>query len=194
MTPIGHSLAGYAVYSFSVAPTSHNRLRLAFLCIFMATAPDLDFLPGIIIGRPHLYHHTFTHSFGFALIASLIIAGIVSIRMKPFFGIFSLCLISYLSHILIDFFEFSGHHSYGGGMPLFWPISKEKFSSPIALYLGFHYNRLPSASIIEWIMSMIDIYNIGVIVNEAVLILPFILLGRLYRSIFKNQPTQYNLF
>src|SRR5919108_5246228 len=190
MTPIGHSLAGYAIYNFSVAPTNHNRVKLAFLCIFMATAADLDFLPGIIVGRPHLYHHTITHSLVFAFIASLVIAGIVSIRMKPFSRIFSLCFISYLSHIFIDFFEFSGHHSHrggiSGGMPLFWPISKEKFFSPIALYLAFHYDRLPSASTMEWIKSMLDLYNFSAIVHEVVLILPFILLGQLYRRMCRR--------
>jgi membrane-bound metal-dependent hydrolase YbcI (DUF457 family) len=185
MTPIGHSLAGYAIYNFSVAPTNGNRLKLAFLCIFMATAPDLDFLPGILIGKPTLYHHGITHSLGFALIASLLIAGIVSIRIKPFFGIFSLCFISYLSHIFIDFFEYSGNYNLSG-MPLFWPISKEKHSSPVGLYLAFHYDRLPSASIIEWVKSMLNLYNLSVIVHEVVLILPFIFLGQLYKRIYRR--------
>ena len=191
MTPIGHSLAGYALYNFSVAPTNQNRLKLAFLCIFMANAPDLDFLPGILIGRPTLYHHGITHSLGFALIASLVIAGIVSIRIKPFSQIFSLCFISYLSHIIIDLFEYSGHYDLNlSGMPLFWPISKEKLSSPIGLYLAFHYERLPSASIIEWVKSMLDIYNFSALVHEVVLILPFILLSQLYRRWYRtNQPT-----
>lgn len=183
MTPLGHSLAGYAVYNFSsMASTNHNRLKLSFLCIFMATAPDLDFIPGILIGRPELYHHQITHSLGFALIASLAIASIVSIRTKPFSQIFSLCFISYLSHIIIDFFEYSGHYSHRSGMPLFWPISTEKFASRVSLYLAFHYDRLPSASIIEWVKSMLDLYNFSAIAHEAVLILPFIFLGQWYKK------------
>jgi inner membrane protein len=145
MTPIGHSLAGYAVYSFSVSATNRNRLKLASLCIFMATAADLDFLPGILMGRPDLYHHGITHSLGFALMASLVIAGIFSIKMKPFSRIFSLCLISYLSHIVIDFFGYSSSHRHPPGMPLFWPISGEHFISPVRLYLRIHYNSSPSA-------------------------------------------------
>ncbi len=182
MTPLGHSLAGYAVYNFSsMASTNHNRLKLALLCIFMANAPDLDFLPGILVGRPELYHHQITHSLGFALFGSLAIATIVSIRTKPFSQIFSLCFVSYLSHIIIDFFEYSGH-SHRGGMPLLWPISTEKFASPVSLYLAFHYDRLPSASIMEWVKSMLDLYNLNAIIHEAVLILPFIFLGQWYKK------------
>lgn len=191
MTPIGHSLAGYAVYNFSyMSSTKHDRLNLAILCILMASAPDLDFLPGIVIGRPDLYHHQITHSLGFALFASLVIAGIVSIRTKPFSQIFSLCFISYLTHIIIDFFEYSGHHSHRGGIPLFWPIIREKFSSPVALYLAFHYNSSPSASIIEWIKGMLDLYNFSAIVHEVALILPFIFLGLWVRRLYRrDQPT-----
>src|ERR1700757_536653 len=141
MTPVGHSLAGYAVYNFSMAATNRNRLKLAFLCMFMATAADLDILPGILVGRPDLYHHGITHSLGFALIFSLAVSGIISIRMKPFSQIFNLCFISYLSHIVIDFFSYFGSYSYTGGMPVFWPISSEKFYSPVGLYLAVHYNR-----------------------------------------------------
>ncbi len=188
MTPIGHCLAGYAVYSFSsVEPTKHNQLKLVFLCVFMASAPDLDFIPGILIGRPNLYHHGITHSLGFALMASLVIAGIISIRMKPFSQIFSLCFISYLSHIVIDLFETSGHLTHGGGMPLFWPISTEKFASPIALYLALHYEMMPSASITKWVKSIFNLYNLRALIHEVVLILPFISLGQLHRRWYRRE-------
>jgi len=187
MTPVGHALAGYAVYTFSVAPTNRNRLKLAFLCIFMATAPDLDVLPCILIGRPQLYHHGITHSVALAFVASLIIAGIVSIRMKPFYLIFSLCLISYLSHLLIDFLGSSGHNWHSVvGIPLLWPISREKFSSTVELYLPFRYKSSPSATITEWIKSMLNLYDINAIALEVALITPFIFLGQLYRRWFKR--------
>jgi membrane-bound metal-dependent hydrolase YbcI (DUF457 family) len=186
MTPIGHSLAGYAVYNFSWAAKSRNRLNLIFLCIFMATAADLDFLPGILKGRPSLYHHGITHSLGFTLVSSLVIAGIYSIRQKPFSAIFILCFISYLSHIIIDFFGPSSPYRHPPGIPLFWPISRENFISPVPLFLGVHYNSSPSASIIEWIRSMLDVYNIGAIALEIALIIPFILLGQLYRRWYRR--------
>lgn len=186
MTPIGHSLAGYAVYSFSVASTNRDRLKLAILCIFIATAPDLDFLPGILIGRPELYHHGITHSLGFAIMASLVTAGIVSIRTKPFSLIFSLCFISYLSHVVIDFFGPSAPDRHPPGIPLFWPISDENFISPVQLFLGVHHIGSPSATIIEWIESIISLYNVGAIVVEVTLIIPFIVLGQWHRRHYRR--------
>lgn len=182
MTPIGHSFAGYAVYNFTAGAKNRNRLGLILLCISMAAAADLDFLPGILVGRPALYRHGITHSLGFTLIASLLIAGIISIRMRPFSLIFNLCFISYLSHIVIDFFGPSSPYRHPPGIPLFWPISRENFISSVQLFLGVHYDSSPSASISEWIKSMIDLYNIGAIALEIVLIMPFIFLGRLYRK------------
>jgi len=149
VTPIGHSLAGYAVYKFSAASTNRNRLRLASLCIFMAAAPDLDFLPGILIGRPELYHHGITHSLGFALMASMVIAELLSIRMKPFSLIFSLCFISYLSHVVIDFFGPSTPYRHPPRIPMFRLIIRENFISPVQLFLGVHHTGSPSASILE---------------------------------------------
>src|SRR6266478_1147671 len=101
MTPIGHSLAGYAVYNFTVGAKNRDRLGLILLCIFMATDAELDFLPGILICKPVLYHHGVTHSLGFTLIASLGVAGIYSsIKRRSFSAIFTLCFISYLSHLV----------------------------------------------------------------------------------------------
>ena len=36
-------------------------------------APDLDFIPGLILGRPNLYHHGISHSLGAAVIFSCIL-------------------------------------------------------------------------------------------------------------------------
>jgi membrane-bound metal-dependent hydrolase YbcI (DUF457 family) len=108
------------------------------------------------------------------------------VLIKPFSQIFSLCFISYLSHIIIDFFEYSGDYSHRGGMPLFWPISTEKFPSLVSLYLAFHYDRLSSASTIEWVKSMLDLYNFSAIVHEAVWILPFIFVGQWYRRSYRR--------
>jgi inner membrane protein len=182
MTPFGHSLAGCAVYNFAVGAKDRNRLNLIFLCIFMATAADLDFLPGILIGRPALYHHGITHSLGFTLMASLVVAGIYRFRGASFSAIFNLCFFSYLSHLVIDFFGHSNPYRHPPGIPLFWPITKENFVSPVQLFLGVHHEGSPSASTLEWIKSMIDPYNVAAIALEMVLIMPFIFLGQLYRK------------
>ena len=83
----------------------------------MANAPDLDFLPGILIGQPALYHQGLTHSLGFAVMASLGIAGIFSFKKKMFSVVFKVCFLSYASHLVIDIFGPDGRLPYG--VPLF---------------------------------------------------------------------------
>ena len=100
----------------------------------MANAPDLEFLPGILVGSPALYHQGVTHSLGFALMVSLEIAVVYSLRGSSFSAIFNLCFISYLSHLLLDFFSPEGRLSYGE--PLLWALSGNYFISPVSVLLG----------------------------------------------------------
>ena len=54
-----------------------QNVKLLFFYIFIANAPDLDFLPGLIIGKPNLYHHGISHSLGIGILFSLILAFII---------------------------------------------------------------------------------------------------------------------
>jgi inner membrane protein len=186
MSPIAYSLAGYTVNSFFA--TAHNRLSLILLCIFMANAADLDFLPGILIGNPPLYHRGITHSLMFAFIVSIGIAGAYSIiRKKPFLTMFSLCFISYLTHLVIDFFgPYDSHHDPVRGLLLFWPISGERFISPIPVFVGTYHNASSSPTILRWIESILSLPNLIAIIREIGLIMPFVFLGYLYRRRYKG--------
>lgn len=179
-TPIGHSLAGYVIYHFSCGlPQTRGRLGLVLLCIVMANAPDLDFIPGLLMDRPALYHQGITHSLGFALVVSLGTAAVYRTRTKSFPAMFVLCFVSYLSHLVLDLFGPDGRLPYG--IPLFWPISGERFISPVQVFLGFHHVGATSASRLEWIEGILDVYNLGAISLEIVLIAPFVFLGQRYR-------------
>lgn len=76
-TPIGHALAGYSVYLVSQAgydTRQRGKYELVLLSIFMAVAPDLDFIPGLLQGTPNLYHQGISHSLGLALVAGVVSA------------------------------------------------------------------------------------------------------------------------
>jgi inner membrane protein len=184
-TPFGHSLAGFAVHTF-VPSVNRDRLSLA-VCIIMANAPDLDFLPGILVGRPALYHQGITHSIGFALLVSLGTAAVYRTWGKSFSLIFTSALLAYLSHLAIDFFGPDGRLPYGE--PLFWPISDSHFISPVPVFLGAHHAASTFGSTQEWIRGILTAHNIRAIVLEIVLILPFALFGLW----FKKSPTQETL-
>ena len=170
-TPLGHSLAGYAIASRS----GTSNYCLIGLCIFLANAPDLDFLPGLLTGSPALYHQGITHSLLFGCIVSLGAAAIYAYGAWPFLRIFYLCLFSYLSHLAMDFLGPDGRPPYG--IPLLWPISDTYFIAPVPLFLGMHHAGSAHASLQDWIRGVLDLRNLWAIALEAVLIAPFLMLG-----------------
>lgn len=177
-TPFGHALAGYAVFS-----TAENRglkkFQLMFLCVFSAVAPDLDILPGILVGKPVLFHGSITHSIGFGVLLSLALAGgYYLLQRKAFLPVFGLCLMAFVTHLMLDYVGRDGRPPYG--IPIFWPLSNQHFLSPIPLLLGARHVSSTSASIIEFIQGVFHYYNLLAIGLEVLIIGPFIWLGKWY--------------
>ncbi|MGH7273331.1 MAG: metal-dependent hydrolase [Nitrospiria bacterium] len=180
-TPIGHALAGYAVYGLAGRKEDRERLGLVLVCVTMAIAPDLDFVPGLLLGRPALFHQGITHSIGFALVVSLVAAAVYRLmRGKGFIGICFLGFLSYMSHLVIDYFGPDTRMPYG--IPLLWPISGEYFISPVQVFLGTQHAESTSATTGAWIRGMLHPHNVSAIAWEIVLIAPLILVGRWYRK------------
>ncbi len=179
-TPLGHSLAGFAVYGFSARAQEHDRLDLLFLSVVLANAPDLDFIPGLLIGKPSLYHQGITHSLGFAVLVSLGITWIYRLRGKPTSALFPLCFFSCASHLVLDCLGPDGKAPFG--LPLLWPISNEYFLSPVSVFLGVRHDDSASVSALEWIKSLFDLHNLAAIVVETLLIAPFVFLSQKLRS------------
>ncbi|HWP91069.1 MAG TPA: metal-dependent hydrolase [Thermodesulfobacteriota bacterium] len=182
-TPIGHSLAGLAVYGLLSPRNSRIQLSLILLCVFMANIPDFDFLPGILKGKPALYHQGITHSIGFALTVSLVATVVYRAISKrwSFSSVFILCFFSYLSHLIIDFFSPDAERP-PFGIPIFWPFSDDYFVSPVSVFLGVRHASATHASTVEWIRGIVDSHNLVAIALEVILIIPLILFGRLYRK------------
>ena len=51
-TPIGHALAGYAIYTACGSSWEGRQRHLMVLIIIVALLPDVDLIPGIVMGRP----------------------------------------------------------------------------------------------------------------------------------------------
>ncbi len=113
--PIVHSLVGYSVYRVS-EKTGRKSLRKALFTAFAATAADIDYLPGVLVGKSHLFHHSVTHSIAAALIFGLV-AGLLTstFKKRSFLKWFFLSSAIYLSHPLLDLLSPSQ-------IPLFWPF------------------------------------------------------------------------
>jgi len=187
-TPIGHAIAGYAVYSFARAPGVKVQIGLLLLGAFMAVAPDLDFIPGIIVGKPALYHQGISHSIGFAVLVGLVTAVIFKMRGRSFGLVFYLCFFSYGSHLFIDLFGADQRPPFG--IPFFWPISGEHFISPVKPFLGVHHAAATTSTRSEWIQGILSMYNLGAIVVEVALVGPFVLLVRWLRRLWPVGPPE----
>ena len=75
-TPIGHSLFGGLLYLLGKKDTTQFPWALLIFCIFCANVPDADFLPGILAGKPNLFHHGLSHSLSFGFIFMLLACAI----------------------------------------------------------------------------------------------------------------------
>ena len=180
-TPIGHSLAGYVIYRFRVRHGQDRRPVLLLLALVMANAPDLDFLPGILAGTPAAYHQGLSHSFAFALIASVVATAVLRAAFyMPVGPVFVLGFLCYSSHLVIDLFGPDRRPPFG--IPLFWPVSDRTFLSPVQMFLGVHHVNTASASTSEWVRAVLTFQNVAAIGLEAVIMLPFLFLATRARA------------
>ena len=111
-----------------------QELFLLVLCLFLANLPDLDFIPGLLIGEPGRCHHGPSHSLVVGLIGGLIFYRFVGYRLKEIskLRILGCSLLWLLSHPIFDCF--SADTSYPFGVPLFWPFDGEYYMSSIPLF------------------------------------------------------------
>jgi inner membrane protein len=172
-TPIGHSLAGYAIYRFWIRHSQDRRPVLLLLALVLANAADLDFLPGILAGTPAAYHQGVSHSFALALIASTLAAAVLRATFYMSAGpVFLLGFLCYSSHLVIDLFGPDLRPPFG--IPLFWPVSDRTFLSPVPVFLGAHHVMTASASTSEWVREVLTLQNVAAVGLEVVIMLPFI--------------------
>ena len=160
--PIGHALAGIAFQQarpgFFFKSTWHD----AFFFIFMANHPDADFLPGILMGHPNLFHHGIFHSLGAAL-AIAAAGGWFFSRHKKDFWLAALGIFSIFSfHLLLDFFSWDFVAPYG--LPLLWPLSGRYFIAASPFFL----NITRSAAAGDFFVSLFNRHNLAAALREII--------------------------
>ncbi|VAX21070.1 hypothetical protein MNBD_NITROSPINAE02-491 [hydrothermal vent metagenome] len=139
-TPLGHSLAGLAIFALSEKRGTRRhvplgeRLGWGALCVVASNAPDLDF---IAWGKNGLeltsrYHHGLTHSIGFAVMFGLAISLWAAMRGFHSPGkVFVLTSSSIWMHAVMDLFGTDNYPVNGIGLPLLWPVTGRYFVAPV---------------------------------------------------------------
>lgn len=139
-SPVGHSLIAVSIV-LALSERFPRRQTVAWLwhrrwillgALFLANLPDLDYVPGLVIGDLNAFHHGFTHSLGFAVAVWLLLVlagrwGGVGVRRWAL-----LAGLLLLSHLLVDVLTADGRAPYG--ILLFWPMSEAWIHSPFSLF------------------------------------------------------------
>jgi membrane-bound metal-dependent hydrolase YbcI (DUF457 family) len=169
-TPVGHTLAGYAVAALVARPEGRPMIALA---VVMANAPDLDFLPGLLVGMPALYHQGVTHSLGFGvMVSAAAAAGAFRLRGTAFGPTFGICLLAYASHLALDALGTDARPPYG--QRLLWPLSDVSFGGSLSVLPGVRHASSTSASTSEWLSGIFSAANVGAVAIEALVLAPLV--------------------
>ncbi|MBN1355436.1 metal-dependent hydrolase [bacterium] len=166
MGPAGHTLAGLTVYYGACicsgrTPTVTGSAAAALL----AVSPDFDLLTAVWVGFPaaNRYHHSYTHTFAFAMAAgmgTLVIHRLVRGAFRWQAGVLGFLIVS--GHLLTDFFTRDTGYPYG--QMLFWPLSDRYLLGPV-VFLDI---AKPSWS------GLLDMHNLKATIHELLLFTPVV--------------------
>jgi hypothetical protein len=144
--------------------------------------PDLDFLPGILIGKMGAFHHGISHSLAFAILFGVLVFLFVR-RVDKAVAVRTsmLAAVAYASHVGLDFI---GVNEGTRGVPIFWPLTDEKFGLSLNLFGHFRWGDIREGlgTIIRW-ENVVPILREIMICGTAVLLL----LWRDRRSSWKSR-------
>jgi membrane-bound metal-dependent hydrolase YbcI (DUF457 family) len=179
--PIGHALTGIAFFETRPGLFFKNKWADVLFFIFLANLPDADFLPGLILGFPNLYHHGIFHSLGAALAVAIAMGWIFYQKKQHFWRFSALVFLVFFSHRLLDFFTRDFTAPYG--MPLFWPLSKNYY---IAAH-PFFINITRSALSANFFSSLFSSHNLKAALLEIMLLGGLVLLVGIARWLLNKR-------
>ncbi len=136
-SPVAHTLLGFALFNLWPFGSRDFQIQPGVLYGLVAAAsltPDLDFIPGLLLGNPNRFHQTFSHSLSMAFLLALGFGAILRLRYRgsSWLRWSSLLLILIASHLLLDFFTEDQRPPIG--FPLFWPFSEDPQTSPLPIF------------------------------------------------------------
>jgi membrane-bound metal-dependent hydrolase YbcI (DUF457 family) len=123
LTPVGHTLTGFAIATLVVPRHWSTRAKLGTYAAmaFLANAPDAP-LPGWGHDRYDISHSLFVTA---GVVTLLVLIARVAFPKLPK----SLLVggaVAWFSHLLLDTF-----YNHGKGLAIFWPVSDERVALPV---------------------------------------------------------------
>lgn len=184
-SPLGHSLAGLLLARSTPVVIDRSAVLsrwasatidylgpggvTAIALMTAANAPDLDFIPGLIVGTPDLFHRGLSHTLAaagmFGVLAGLV-ARLAGLRRPG--GVGLLLALAYATHLPLDMT--ASDATLGNGVKLFWPVSDERFVLPFRMFLDI--NR--DASVGAFLPSLLSSHNALAMLVELVVLGPLV--------------------
>lgn len=162
--PVGHTLAGIAFNRIAPGFFFRNWWQDAVFFIVLANLPDTDFLPGIILGHPNLYHHGIFHSLGAAMAVAAIGGWLFFLKKKRFWATAVGIFLVFCSHLLLDYFAWDFVAPYG--LPLFWPFSSRYFIAARPFFI----NIIRSPASTDFFPSLFNHHNLAAALREIIVL------------------------
>jgi membrane-bound metal-dependent hydrolase YbcI (DUF457 family) len=164
MGPAGHTLAGLTVY-FGFCTQSRRSPTVSGLitATVLANSPDFDLVPAIWAGfqTANKLHHSYSHTFAFALAAGLLAAA--APRLLGDMNRWRTASLGFLivaSHVITDFF--TRDTGFPFGEMILWPFSSRYILGP-TVFLDIYK---PS-----W-AGLMDLHNLKATIHEILIFTP----------------------
>ena len=128
-----HTTAGYLAYE-AIRPAGGHRPALLAVAVALANAPDLDFLPGMLVGRPMAYHRGVTHTIAAVVVVVVLVAlgtRLAGRRSPRPMRAAAWAGAVYASHLLLDYISVDSRPPHGGRF--LWPLSDAYWQAPVAV-------------------------------------------------------------
>lgn len=173
-SPIGHSLisVGASLFYKGEEKRFFRHWKFILFVILIGNLPDFDFIPGILMGNLSIFHSTYTHTIGFAVLVGFLVWAVSKIiHIKRPFGLALFSFILIILHLLADAFNYDSRPPLG--VMLFWPITKKYFYMPLQIFFPFNRHDLG---------QFFSTGNLIATISELSVGLPLILVGYIWSS------------
>lgn len=189
-SPIAHSITGLALGMAAFLPRSESLLsglrnalsiwKTLLACVFLACAPDIDYIPGLINGNFNMFHQQASHSAVWMILLAAV-AWLIAREHHPSAGLrlMAILLTLTLSHLLIDLL--TNDNSIPLGIMVAWPFSDRY------VFLPFHL--FPNMVKQDW-TEILNSRNFMVAGLEFLITTPILCAVFAWKTwTFKKQPT-----
>ena len=175
-SPLAHGLTGYIFYDRNPFLFFERGWTNFLFYIFLCNLPDIDFLPGFLMGEPNRFHHGLTHTLGAALFVALLFGVIFHLWKEKFRAVTTVTFFAYYSHVLMDYFTEDLRAPFG--VMLFWPFNSLYYISDVKIFKNVFRSDVSST----FFSSLFSKANIETFVLEAFIFGVAIIFFKLFRS------------